>query len=170
MAPADVGSCDVEPGWAGLLMGILRLCGGGAPCLERWNAFILACMSCGRPPPLADRDGGGGPGLRAALTAPSGFDDADIVVVASTEVRKAGSLGGEGLGGDVDGTGGRALGGDDGMLASDGCSGERGTVSGVLMAAVELGGKQGRWRAEHVGQWCENMSSQEIWEDEGSIQ
>lgn len=115
-------------------MGILRLCGGGAPCLERWNAFILACMSCGSPPPLADKDVGGGPGLRAALTAPSGVDDADMLLVASTEVRNDGSFGGGGLADEVAGPEDLEFGGDAVLLESEGRSGERGTVSGELIA------------------------------------
>ena len=76
--------------------GVRRFVGaGGAPCRERWKAFILSCMDCGRLPPLDDRDGGG-PGLRAALRAPRGVDEAVMfaAMVPSVGVRKVGSLGG----------------------------------------------------------------------------
>ena len=98
--PAEVGSRPVDVDWAEVLAGMRRFCVGGAPCLERWKAFILACISCGRPPPLEDSDGGG-PGLRAALTAPSGVDDAVMFDVGGTseEVRREGILSEGGLGG-----------------------------------------------------------------------
>ena len=49
--------------------------GAGAPCRERWNAFIFACMSCGSPPALALERDGAGIGRRAALTLLSGADE-----------------------------------------------------------------------------------------------
>ena len=71
--PADAGSCAAL---TAVPDGIRKACGGGAPCRDRWNAFIFACMSCGRPPALEALDmfDCGNAGLRAALTAPSGLD------------------------------------------------------------------------------------------------
>lgn len=51
-------------------------------------------MSWGSPPPLEDKDGGGGPGRRAALRFPRGVEDADMLPVESEGVRSVGSLGG----------------------------------------------------------------------------
>lgn len=60
--------------------GMRRFWGGGAPCRDRWNAFILACISCGRAPALAvAKEDGGGPGLRAALIAPRGLEGALVL-------------------------------------------------------------------------------------------
>lgn len=64
--------------------------GRGAPCLERENAFIFACISEDRP--LA-RDGGGA-GLLAALTALRGLvDELNEGIWVSFEDRKDGGLG-----------------------------------------------------------------------------
>ena len=56
---------DCWPGTPG------RILCAGVPCLDRENAFILACISDVSPLALD----GGGPGLRAALTAPKGLKD-----------------------------------------------------------------------------------------------
>ena len=61
-----------------------------------------------------------------------------MLLVASTEVRKDGSFGAGGLGDEVAGPEGRELGGDAVALESEGRSGERGTVSGELMAGFAI--------------------------------
>jgi hypothetical protein len=60
----------------------------GAPCLDSENAFILAAMSELRPLALV-----AGIGLRAALTGPSGADEALIPVVKSLGFLREGGLG-----------------------------------------------------------------------------
>jgi hypothetical protein len=55
---------------------------GGVPCLDCWNALILACMSCDKPPParaVASDIAAGG--LRALLSAPRGVDEGVIAVM-----------------------------------------------------------------------------------------
>ena len=54
---------------------------GGVPWRDRWNAFILACMSCGRPPEATELVGieGRTAGLLALFNTPIGFDEEDIV-------------------------------------------------------------------------------------------
>ena len=90
--PADAGSCAAV---TAVPDGIRKVCGGGTPCRDRWNAFIFACMSCGRPPPLEALDmvDCGKAGLRAALTAPSGLDELVMLlgVRLSAGFRKDGS-------------------------------------------------------------------------------
>lgn len=49
------------------------------PCLDCWNAFILACISDGKPPPalILDRDVAAA-GLRALLIVPRGVEEGVI--------------------------------------------------------------------------------------------
>lgn len=100
--PADAGSCAAL---TAVPDGIRKACGGGAPCRDRWNAFIFACMSCGRPPALEALDmvDCGKAGLRAALTAPSGLDELVMLLGAGLSVgfRKDGSRIGGGFDGGV---------------------------------------------------------------------
>ncbi len=56
---------------------------GGAPRLERWKAFIFACISSGRPPVrMLECDDGGMTGRRAAFKVPSGVEEAVMLAVA----------------------------------------------------------------------------------------
>ena len=126
--PADAGSCAAL---TAVPDGIRRACGGGAPCRDRWKAFIFACMSCGRPPALeaVDMVDCGRVGRRAALTAPSGLDKLVMLL-------------GAGLSAGFRRDGSRISGGFDGGVAkswaamaveeafSDDDSGDLGTVRG----------------------------------------
>ena len=67
----EVCMLPVETGWFPGKPGRNPCREGGAPCLERENAFIFACMSDVKPLALD-----AGTGLRAALTGPSGADEA----------------------------------------------------------------------------------------------
>jgi hypothetical protein len=59
---------------------------GGVPCLDKWNAFILASMLSGRPLAVLDcTRGGGAPGLRALFNMPRGVEDAVIDAVAESD-------------------------------------------------------------------------------------
>jgi hypothetical protein len=67
-----------------------RLWPGGAPCLDKEKAFILACMSDVKPLALD----GGGPGRRAALSGPRGAEEGDMLLgELSKELRSDGGLG-----------------------------------------------------------------------------
>ena len=67
-----------------------RLWPGGAPCLDKEKAFILACMSDVKPLALD----GGRPGRRAALSGPRGAEEADMLFgELSKELRSDGGLG-----------------------------------------------------------------------------
>ena len=136
--PADEGSWDIDAEEETMFGGVRRFVGGGAPCRERWKAFILSCMDCGRLPPLEDRDGGG-PGLRAALTAPRGVEEAVMFadIVPSVGVRKVGSLGGGleddlALSGEAEDRMEAAELGSEGRLAG-------GASGGELMSAMRIG-------------------------------
>ena len=75
---------------------VRTLCPGGAPCRDNIRAFILACMSWGRPAPLrVETEGCEGAGRRAALIAPSGVEEEVMLVTGggSVTVRKVGSRG-----------------------------------------------------------------------------
>lgn len=65
---------------------------GGVPCLDRWNAFIFACISCGSPPPPRPVDIEGG--FRASVTMPSGRDEAVMMLrpCGSVEARSEGGI------------------------------------------------------------------------------
>lgn len=93
------------------------------------------------------------------MTAPSGVDDADMLLVASTEVRKDGSFGGGGLADEVTGPEDREFGGDAVLLESEGRSGERGTVSGELIARGCVPGVGRVGEIGYVDQRCIDMSS-----------
>lgn len=90
------GAEPLESDSAGGAPGMRRFGAAGVPCLDRWKAFILACMSSGRPPALTPDKDGGAIGRRAALSVPSGVDDAVIeaAVGGSEEERRGGSRGG----------------------------------------------------------------------------
>lgn len=56
---------------------------GGAPRLERWKAFIFACISSGSPPVrILGSDDGGTAGRRAAFKVPRGVDEGVMLAVA----------------------------------------------------------------------------------------
>jgi hypothetical protein len=82
MLPAETGLFPGRPG--------LKPCtAGGAPCRDSENAFILACISDVRPLALV-----AGIGRRAALTGPSGAEDALMVgAEESLGFRNEGGLG-----------------------------------------------------------------------------
>ena len=96
LGPVDVLFCDntppgsgpLRPELASFLAKIGRL--GGAPCLDKEKAFILACISDVKPLALE----GGGPGRRAALRGPRGAEEAVMMFgELSKEVRSDGGLG-----------------------------------------------------------------------------
>lgn len=72
----------VRPEESGPADMVLKFCKGGAPCLERWNAFILAWTSWGNwllCELLEATDGWAG--LRAAFTLPRGVEEVVMGVV-----------------------------------------------------------------------------------------
>ena len=96
LGPVDVLFCDntppgngpLRPELASFFAKLGRL--GGAPCLDREKAFILACISDVKPLALE----GSGPGRRAALSGPRGAEEAVMVFgELSKEVRSDGGLG-----------------------------------------------------------------------------
>lgn len=93
----------VETECTGGLPGIRRFGAGGAPRLERWKAFIFACISSGRPPVrMFENDDGGIPGRRAAFKVPSGVEEAVMLAVAGeSEVGRRDGI--RGLGAVADG-------------------------------------------------------------------